>query len=64
MNKTFTPLVSNVSVESSSPATPSAPAAYSAETQPVVTLKRDGDRVTHIVVRCTCGQVIELACEY
>lgn len=29
---------------------------------PIVTLQRDGDRVTGIRIECTCGQVIELAC--
>ncbi len=32
--------------------------------KPVVTLQRDGDRVTHIRVQCACGQVIELECAY
>lgn len=31
---------------------------------PKVTVQRDGERVTQIQVRCTCGQVIDLACEY
>jgi hypothetical protein len=31
---------------------------------PQVTLKRDGDRVTHISILCSCGQVVELACLY
>lgn len=32
--------------------------------QPEVALTREGDRVTQITVRCPCGQVIDLACEY
>ena len=32
--------------------------------QPVVTLQRDGDRVTGIRIECSCGQVIDLACSY
>jgi hypothetical protein len=32
--------------------------------KPVVTLQREGDRVTGIRVECGCGQVIELACSY
>jgi len=63
MNKTFTPLVVNTPDESSSPGGV-APGVHSGEAQPTVTLKRDGDRVTHIVVQCACGQVMELACEY
>jgi len=31
---------------------------------PKITLKRDGDRITHINVVCSCGQVVELACVY
>jgi len=31
---------------------------------PKVTLQREGDRVVAIEVRCSCGQVIELACVY
>jgi len=30
--------------------------------KPVVTLKRDGDHVTHIHIQCGCGEVIELEC--
>jgi hypothetical protein len=47
---------------------PAAPAAPSAtphvHAQPLITLKREGDRVTTIRIECTCGQVIELACQY
>ncbi|NOS71975.1 MAG: hypothetical protein HOP33_18865 [Verrucomicrobia bacterium] len=32
--------------------------------KPSVTLRRDGDRVTHVRVECACGQVIELECAY
>jgi hypothetical protein len=39
-------------------------AAHPAGIAPEVTLKRDGDRVTHISVRCSCGEVLELACVY
>src|SRR5262245_8330707 len=31
---------------------------------PVVTLKREGDKVTRIQVRCSCGEVVELDCVY
>ncbi|MBP9901004.1 MAG: hypothetical protein V9H26_25995 [Verrucomicrobiota bacterium] len=31
---------------------------------PLVTLQKDGDRVTHIRIQCACGQVVELACAY
>jgi hypothetical protein len=29
-----------------------------------VTLKREGDRITHVTIHCTCGQVLHLACSY
>ena len=32
--------------------------------KPVVTLQRDGERVTGIRIECMCGQIIELACSY
>jgi hypothetical protein len=40
---------------------PGSPASIS---QPVVTLQREGDKVTGIRIACVCGQVIELACAY
>jgi hypothetical protein len=36
----------------------------SAPAQPIVTLKKEGDRVTHIHIQCACGQVVELECAY
>ncbi len=47
------------------PLTPSAPAASAtpaAAGEPIVTVERDGQRITRIVVQCPCGHVIELAC--
>jgi len=32
--------------------------------EPRVTVQRDGNRVTHLRVQCTCGQVLDLACSY
>jgi hypothetical protein len=32
--------------------------------QPVVTLQHEGQRVTQIRIQCSCGQFLELACEY
>ena len=40
------------------------PPAPAPERLPVVTLKRDGDRVTRIQVRCSCGEVVEMDCVY
>jgi hypothetical protein len=38
--------------------------AHAPASQPVVTLQRDGERVTAIRIECACGQVIELVCRY
>jgi hypothetical protein len=35
-----------------------------AKSKPVVTLKRNGDQVTHIHIQCACGEVVELECAY
>jgi hypothetical protein len=32
--------------------------------EPRVTVQRDGDRVTHVRIQCTCGQIMDLACVY
>ncbi|HTB85527.1 MAG TPA: hypothetical protein VK742_17905 [Candidatus Sulfotelmatobacter sp.] len=32
--------------------------------EPRVTVQRDGKRVTHLHIQCTCGQTIDLACLY
>jgi hypothetical protein len=47
------------------------PAALSASTgaekkigEPRVTVQRDGDRVTHLRIQCTCGMIMDLACVY
>jgi hypothetical protein len=41
-----------------------ADAAHGHAGQPVVTLLREGDRVTRIRIHCACGQEIELDCVY
>ncbi len=56
----FTPVVlENPSAAPTSPASGACAAA-----QPVITLQRDGDRVTRIQIKCSCGQVLELNCVY
>ena len=32
--------------------------------EPRVTVQRDGNRVTHLRIQCTCGQIMDLACVY
>ncbi len=60
----FTPVV--LDNPSTAPAAvPASPASGScAAAQPVITLQRDGDRVTRIQIKCSCGQVLELNCVY
>jgi hypothetical protein len=43
------------------PVAPAPAGAPTASGEPVVTVERDGQRVTRIVVQCPCGHVIELA---
>lgn len=31
---------------------------------PVVTARKEGDRITHLIVRCPCGSVTEIECLY
>jgi len=35
-----------------------------ASVEPKITLERDGERVTRIIVQCPCGHTIDLACAY
>lgn len=43
---------------------PEAPHSGCAQSQPTVTLRHEGERVTQITIRCSCGQVLTLQCEY
>lgn len=47
-----------------SPPPPASPHALHAGNPPKITLERDGDRVTHIRIACSCGEVFELVCDY
>jgi hypothetical protein len=40
------------------------PAGSHALSEPVLSVQREGDRITGIRIECGCGQVIELACLY
>jgi hypothetical protein len=51
------------SLEPLRPATPSA-SSDNKTCEPRVTVQRDGNRVTHLRIQCTCGQVMDLACLY
>ena len=43
-------------------AQPNAPSHSHAE--PTVTFERDGDRITRIRIACSCGNIVELDCDY
>ena len=60
----FTP-VAQPSVGSSAPASPALAlnCLRPATAAPELTLKRDGDRVTQITIRCSCGESIVLDCD-
>jgi len=60
----FTPVVLDnpSTAPAAAPASPASSACPAA--QPVITLQRDGDRVTRIQIKCSCGQVLELNCVY
>lgn len=65
----FAALVPTTAATASTAAPVAAPATSCAHApqpnaKPVVTLKKDGDRVTHIRIQCGCGEVIELECAY
>jgi len=32
--------------------------------EPRVSVQRDGDRVTHLRIQCSCGQTLDIACVY
>ena len=66
MTKPFTPFLKDkLPPAAASQASPTGlPHPVPDASEPTITLKRDSDRVTHIIVRCTCGQIVELACEY
>lgn len=51
------------SLESSHPPGQAAPGERKLQ-EPRVTVQRDGDRVTHLRIQCTCGQIMDLACVY
>ena len=40
------------------------PASHAPCREPVLTLRREGEKVTSIHIECACGQVIDLACDY
>jgi hypothetical protein len=35
-----------------------------APAEPTVTLQKEGDQITGIRIQCSCGQIINLSCQY
>jgi len=62
----FRVTVTNAGKSADSFHTLDAPASVSGKKtcDPRVTVQREGDRVTHLRVQCSCGQVLDLACVY
>lgn len=46
------------------PAPATAPTPHAHPGAPRLTFQRDGDRITRILVHCSCGEVIPLDCRY
>lgn len=75
MNTRFIPLVADVATTPTPPVVRPAPlvpapsdatstlAAPTSSSKPQVEIRREGERVTTIFIRCTCGEQIELRCE-
>ncbi|HTI70744.1 MAG TPA: hypothetical protein VMF06_12310 [Candidatus Limnocylindria bacterium] len=40
------------------------PATSTQTMTPVITARKQGDRITHLIVRCPCGCVTEIECVY
>jgi hypothetical protein len=38
--------------------------AHACNIEPRVTVRRDGNRITHVEIRCACGRHLELECVY
>jgi len=59
----FAPIHSATPNPPTAPAPPAA-APCDAAKDPEVTLKREGDRITQIQIRCSCGESVILDCDY
>ena len=46
------------------PAAPSAHLTTPTHGEPTIELQKEGEKVTGVTVRCGCGQVIRLECDY
>src|SRR6185436_3392477 len=64
VSETFKPIEQRMSSSTPSAVSHTCALVASANAQPVITLEREGDQVTHIRIQCSCGQVIELECVY
>ncbi len=46
------------------PPSPPAPPEAKKNCEPRISVQRDGSRVTHLRIQCTCGEILDLACLY
>jgi hypothetical protein len=60
----FSPLAAPPASSSAAPIAPPNPNCAAGPNEVTMELKRSGDRVTQIRIRCRCGEIIELDCEY
>jgi hypothetical protein len=58
----FTPAAPSATAGPTAPTPPAAPAP--ADHAPRLTVRQAGERITHVIVHCVCGEQIELTCEH
>jgi hypothetical protein len=63
----FAPVISKATEATSGPhanSNPGTPEGKAKKCAPIVDVEREGERITRIRVQCSCGEVIELDCQY
>lgn len=60
----FTPISFGPASSASTPPTPPSVPCAAPAAAPEVSFKRDGDRITQIQIRCSCGESLVLDCDY
>ena len=60
----FAPLMNTTATATPSSAANSSHPAHAALASPEINFKREGDRITQIQIRCSCGEAIILDCDY
>ena len=60
----FTPITFGLAPSASPQPAVAAPPCAASVAAPEVSFKRDGDRITQIQIRCSCGEALTLDCDY